>query len=421
MLTNKALTYPLAGLATIVTNTAGQRVCHDLGDGARHAPGDVRALAAGLKRCLADPMRLMRATRTWPAAANAGIGTSTRTRCAVGAVEAAVRWILLMMDPSLRCRRGIAAASSASSRSRGIAARAGTRSRSGRPSSHAREGADFRQVGEWSRWATSETLTVTGRFYAKRARSTSFTASAGWRTGRRPPPSRRCRPTCARSTRRTCARWPRSGRSECATAVSRAIRDTSSQAAGGMSSTTARASSRPRRCRRQPRARISWPSRTLQRRALRHRRRHAPRRRLVIAGNISTLLRNASTSNARSPHIDGKLIQFVGTVDDGQKTSCSARRRAAAVEWGGRFVMSCGTCSAEPRSSRSGAAACRGMNGGAPVSSATAVDEWLTLSAGCRDRSRRLPGRRNSASAPGHADIYERLYIGLETGRGAWQ
>ena len=71
-LTNKALTYPLAGLATVVTTTAGQRAfAADLDAGAlAYAPGDVRALASGLRRWFDDPGLLTCARRAaWAAAA----------------------------------------------------------------------------------------------------------------------------------------------------------------------------------------------------------------------------------------------------------------------------------------------------------------------------------------------------------------
>jgi glycosyltransferase involved in cell wall biosynthesis len=62
-LTNKALTYPLAGLAVALTDTPGQRdLGRDLGDGALVAPpGDVAALAAGLRLWAAEPARLAHA------------------------------------------------------------------------------------------------------------------------------------------------------------------------------------------------------------------------------------------------------------------------------------------------------------------------------------------------------------------------
>jgi glycosyltransferase involved in cell wall biosynthesis len=62
-LTNKALTYPLAGLALALTDTPGQReLARDLGDGALVAPpGDVATLGAGLRRWSEDPSLLARA------------------------------------------------------------------------------------------------------------------------------------------------------------------------------------------------------------------------------------------------------------------------------------------------------------------------------------------------------------------------
>ena len=64
-LTNKALTYPLAGLAVAFTDTPGQRgLARDLGEGALlAAPGDVATLGAGLRRWALDRERLGRARR----------------------------------------------------------------------------------------------------------------------------------------------------------------------------------------------------------------------------------------------------------------------------------------------------------------------------------------------------------------------
>ena len=94
-LTNKALTYPLAGLATVVTSTAGQRAfAADLGHGAlAYAAGDVRALAAGLTRWFEEPGRLACARRAaWAAAARRWHWEHPLERDAlVGAVAAVAR------------------------------------------------------------------------------------------------------------------------------------------------------------------------------------------------------------------------------------------------------------------------------------------------------------------------------------------
>jgi hypothetical protein len=62
-LTNKGLTYVLAGLPVALTDLPGQReLARDLGEGALVcAPGDVAALAAGLRRWAGDPAALARA------------------------------------------------------------------------------------------------------------------------------------------------------------------------------------------------------------------------------------------------------------------------------------------------------------------------------------------------------------------------
>jgi len=70
-LTNKVLTYVVAGLALAVSDTPGQRpLAESLGEGAiLYAPGDVEALAAGLATWARDPDALARArARVWRAA-----------------------------------------------------------------------------------------------------------------------------------------------------------------------------------------------------------------------------------------------------------------------------------------------------------------------------------------------------------------
>jgi hypothetical protein len=55
-LSNKSLTYPLAGLPVVLTDTVGQRaLAHDLGPGALcYRPGEVATLAEGLSRWFDD-------------------------------------------------------------------------------------------------------------------------------------------------------------------------------------------------------------------------------------------------------------------------------------------------------------------------------------------------------------------------------
>ncbi len=68
---NKALTYILAGLAVVLTDTPGQRTfAGDLGEGAlRYKPGDIPALAGGLRRWAEDRGCLRRARQAaWQAA-----------------------------------------------------------------------------------------------------------------------------------------------------------------------------------------------------------------------------------------------------------------------------------------------------------------------------------------------------------------
>jgi hypothetical protein len=71
-LTNKALVYLLAGLALVMTDTPGQRpLREELGDQALVvSPGDVPALAAGLRRFANDRRYLLNCRRaSWKAAA----------------------------------------------------------------------------------------------------------------------------------------------------------------------------------------------------------------------------------------------------------------------------------------------------------------------------------------------------------------
>ena len=70
-LSNKALTYVVAGLPVVLTETAGQRdLAGDLGEGAlRYQAGDVLSLANGLRRWAEDPGALRRArAAAWRAA-----------------------------------------------------------------------------------------------------------------------------------------------------------------------------------------------------------------------------------------------------------------------------------------------------------------------------------------------------------------
>jgi hypothetical protein len=70
-LTNKALTYILAGLAVVLTDTDGQRpLADDLGQGALvYREDDVETLASGLRKWYANPDLLLAARRTaWCAA-----------------------------------------------------------------------------------------------------------------------------------------------------------------------------------------------------------------------------------------------------------------------------------------------------------------------------------------------------------------
>lgn len=70
-LPNKALTYPLAGLALILTKTLGQRALGESlgGEAIEYEPGDVAALAEGLRRWARDTASLRRSREaSWEAA-----------------------------------------------------------------------------------------------------------------------------------------------------------------------------------------------------------------------------------------------------------------------------------------------------------------------------------------------------------------
>ena len=70
-LTNKALTYILAGLAVVITDTEGQRgLATELAEGAlTYRGGDLRSLAEGLRLWYREPARLLAARRAaWSAA-----------------------------------------------------------------------------------------------------------------------------------------------------------------------------------------------------------------------------------------------------------------------------------------------------------------------------------------------------------------
>jgi glycosyltransferase involved in cell wall biosynthesis len=70
-LSNKALTYPLAGLPVVLTDTPGQRpLADDLGEGALlFASGDAQSLAVSLGRIVDDPRAMSRAREaSWGAA-----------------------------------------------------------------------------------------------------------------------------------------------------------------------------------------------------------------------------------------------------------------------------------------------------------------------------------------------------------------
>ena len=71
VLTNKSLTYPLAGLPVVLTDTPGQRaLSRDLGAGAVcYRPGDIAGLASGLARWFDDPATFRAAREaSWDAA-----------------------------------------------------------------------------------------------------------------------------------------------------------------------------------------------------------------------------------------------------------------------------------------------------------------------------------------------------------------
>jgi hypothetical protein len=92
-LSNKALTYPAAGLALILSDTAGQRPLADSlgGDAIVYRPGDVETLAEGLRRWAVDPSALARArAAAWEAAQHRWYWEHPSERDALLAAVAAV-------------------------------------------------------------------------------------------------------------------------------------------------------------------------------------------------------------------------------------------------------------------------------------------------------------------------------------------
>ncbi len=103
-LSNKVLTYILAGLPVVLTATTGQQaVAADLGEGALvYAPGDVGALAAGLRRWANDTAALTRARRaSWEAARRRWHWGHVKER---GALIAAVVEVLGRSAPDMLAR-----------------------------------------------------------------------------------------------------------------------------------------------------------------------------------------------------------------------------------------------------------------------------------------------------------------------------
>ncbi len=230
------------------------------------------------------------------------------------------------------------------------------------PGSHAPgEVRPFGEVGEWNRWSNiRNTLTVTGRLYAKPGafdlihnfgRLAYLTGVLGWDVPKVQTYMRKVNPANMRKVERLGAKRLRF------TAVSRAIRDTGLPGGGDWhviynSARTDRYAARlDVDAARAPLVFLG--------RLERCKGAHSAidvairlQRRLIIAGNISTLPEERAYFDTEiTPRIDGRLITYVGPVDDAQKNALlgGAAAMLLPIEWEEPFPvvlpesMLCGT------------------------------------------------------------------------------
>jgi glycosyltransferase involved in cell wall biosynthesis len=284
----------------------------------------------------------------------------------------------------------------------------------------------FGAIGEWSRWSNvRNTLTVTRRFYAKPAafdlihnfgRLAYLTGVLAWPVPKVQTYMRTVNPANMRKVRRLGARRLRF------TAVSRAIRDTGLPGGGDWHVIYNGA----RTDRYTPRLDVdaSLAPLVFLGRLERCKGAHAAidvatrlGRSLVIAGTLSTLAEEREYfAREIEPRLDGRLIRYVGPVDDAQKNVLlgSAAALLLPIEWEEPFPvvlpesLLCGTPVVAFR--RGGVP--EGIDEGRTGFVCDSVDQMM-------DAVRRLPqidraGCRAEAerrfSAEVVADDYERLY-----------
>jgi glycosyltransferase involved in cell wall biosynthesis len=296
------------------------------------------------------------------------------------------------------------------------------------PGSHA--SADVRPfgaAGEWSRWSNiRNTLTVTGRMYARPGafdlihnfgRLAYLAGVLGWSVPKIQTYMRKVNPANMRKVRSLGARRLHF------TAVSGAIRDTGLAGGGDWHVIYNGARTDRYVTRLDVDARVA-PLVFLGR-LERCKGAHAAidvamrlGRSLVIAGNISTLPEErAYFDNEIKPRVDGRLIRFVGTVDDAQKNELlgGAAALLLPIEWEEPFpvvlpeAMLCGTPVIAFR--RGGVP--EGITEGRTGFVCDTVDQMIEAvrrlpeidRAGCRAEAE----RRFSAEVI--ADDYERLYV----------
>ena len=230
------------------------------------------------------------------------------------------------------------------------------------PGSHAPgEVRTFGRVGEWSRWSNlRNTLLVTGRLYAKPGafdlihnfgRLAYLTGVLGWSIPKVQTYMRKVNPDNMRKVRSLGAKRLRF------TAVSRAIRDTGLP--GGGDWHVIYNGARPDRYAARVDVDAARAPLVFLGRLERCKGAHAAidvatrlGRQLIIAGNISTLPdERAYFEHEIQPRIDGRLVQYIGAVDDGQKNALlgSAAAMLLPIEWEEPFPvvlpesMLCGT------------------------------------------------------------------------------